>query len=112
MKSGGKNVSEGAMKAPSGYLKPSRNQNLAPAVDLSLEFVHGYRAKDCRNNIRYLPSDKIIYHAAAVGVIHDTQEHSQSFYIGHNDDIVSFALSPDRDLVATGEVGRRPTIFV
>ena len=109
---GGKNVSEGAMRAPSSYVKASRNQNLAPAVDLSLEFVHGYRAKDCRNNIRYLPSGKIVYHAAAVGIVHDIEEHSQSFYIGHTDDITSFAISPTKDLIATGEVGRRPMIFV
>lgn len=109
---GGKNVSEGAMKSPSWYIKPSRNQNLAPAVDLTLEFVYGYRAKDCRNNIRYLPSGKIVYHAAAVGIVYDIEDHTQSFYIGHNDDITAFAISPSRDLIATGEVGRRPTIFV
>ena len=36
---------------------------------LQLEYCHGYRAKDCRNNLRYLESGKeIIYHAAAVGI--------------------------------------------
>lgn len=109
---GGKNTSEGALKAPSTYIKASRNQNLAPAVNLSLEFVHGYRAKDCRNNIKYLPSGKLVYHAAAVGIVFDLEEFSQSFFVGHNDDITSFALSPNKDLVATGEVGRKPTIFV
>lgn len=109
---GGKNVSEGALKAPSWYLKPSRNHNKPPAVDLALEFVYGYRAKDCRNNIKYLANDKIIYHAAAVGIIYDPSDHTQSHFIGHNDDIVSFALSPNKDLVATGEVGRKPTICI
>ena len=107
-----KNVAEGAMKPPTGYLKPGRNSNLAPSVNLELEFVHGYRAKDCRNNIKYLPGDKLIYHAAAVGVVYDTEESSQSFFIGHSDDITAFALSKSQDLAATGEVGRKPSILV
>jgi microtubule-associated protein-like 6 len=107
-----KNVSEGAMKAPTGFLKPSRNANLPPAVNLQLEFVHGYRAKDCRNNIRYLPDDRIAYNAAALGVVLNPEDLSQSFYVGHNDDITAFAVSRAGDLAATGEVGRRPSIFV
>ena len=107
-----KNVSEGALKPPTSFQKASRNGNLPPSVSLQLEFVHGYRAKDCRNNIRYLPDDRLVYHAAAVGITLNSEDLSQSFHIGHNDDITAFAVSRSGDLVATGEVGRRPSILV
>ena len=57
----------GAMKAPTGF-EPDPKQRKAPNVKLELEYCHGYRAKDCRNNLRYLEDGRVIYHAAAVGV--------------------------------------------
>ena len=62
----------GQMKEPSGYKKPPLNQNHPPKADLTLEYVHGYRAKDCRNNVRYLKSGHIVYHAAGLGIVVDT----------------------------------------
>lgn len=59
------------MKEPSGYKKPPLNQNQAPKTDLILDYVHGYRAKDCRNNVRYLKNGNIVYHAAGVGIVVD-----------------------------------------
>ena len=35
----------GAIKEPTGYLKPPLNQEKAPAVNLALDYVYGYRAK-------------------------------------------------------------------
>ena len=44
-------------------------QQKAPQAELELEYCHGYRAKDCVNNLRYLEGDKkILYHAAALGI--------------------------------------------
>lgn len=103
---------EGAMKPPSGFVKAARNQNTPPAVNLELEFVHGYRGKDCRNNLRYLNDGRIIYHAAGLGIVYNKSSHSQSFFNKHIDDIIAFALSPNREVAATGEVGRKPNIFV
>jgi microtubule-associated protein-like 6 len=102
----------GAIRAPSGWVKPPRNQNKPPGINLELEWVHGYRGKDCRNNVRYLPDGRIVYHAAGLGIIYNPQNHSQTFFNRHVDDITAFALSPNGNLVATGEVGRRPNIFV
>ena len=45
----------GAIRPPSNFNRPPRNQNSAPNTHLTLEHVHGYRAKDCRNNLYYLP---------------------------------------------------------
>lgn len=67
----------GAMKAPTdfdkdAYTKPGR----APQANLELEYCYGYRAKDCRNNLRYLKDGKIIYHAAALGIVLDIKKNT------------------------------------
>lgn len=61
----------GAIKEPSSYYKDPLNQSKEPPIKLELEYVHGYRAKDCRDNIKYLANGNIVYHAAAVGIILD-----------------------------------------
>ncbi len=43
----------GAIKEPTDF-KPLRFPDEKPNVTLTLEYVYGYRAKDCRNNIRIL----------------------------------------------------------
>lgn len=35
----------GAIREPTGWKKPPLNQNQPPKADLTLEYVHGYRAK-------------------------------------------------------------------
>jgi len=45
----------------------------APNSAVHKYYVFGYRCKDTRNNIRYLSSNKIVYHAAAVGVVFDPE---------------------------------------
>lgn len=103
---------EGAIKPPTGFIKAARNQNTAPLVELTLDWVHGYRAKDCKNNLRYLQDGRIIYHAAGLGIALDKESMTQTFFNKHVDDIISFALSPNGDVAATGEVGRKPNIFI
>ena len=60
-----------AIKEPSNYYKDPLNQSKVPLVDLVLEYVHGYRSKDCRNNLKYLKNGMIVYNAAALGVLMD-----------------------------------------
>lgn len=61
----------GAIKEPSNYYKDPLNQNKAPMVDISLEYVHGYRSRDCKNNVRYLKNGSILFNTAALGVVMD-----------------------------------------
>ena len=63
----------GAIKAPDGFEDSVNFDKLKkpPMAKLDLEYCHGYRAKDCRNNLRYLVSGKIVYHAAALGIVLD-----------------------------------------
>nr|XP_015205768.1 PREDICTED: echinoderm microtubule-associated protein-like 5 isoform X3 [Lepisosteus oculatus] len=84
----------------------------APNGHLRLEWVYGYRGHQCRNNLYYTAAKEIVYFVAGVGVVYNTREHKQKFYLGHNDDIISLALHPERVLVATGQVGKEPYICV
>ena len=54
---------------PTGY-KPSKRDGESHAT-LQLEYIYGYRCHDARNNLRYTASGQIVYHAAAVGILHN-----------------------------------------
>ncbi|XP_057217479.1 echinoderm microtubule-associated protein-like 6 isoform X1 [Triplophysa rosa] len=84
----------------------------APRCQLRLEWIHGYRGHQCRNNLYYTAGKEIVYFVAGVGVVYNTREHTQKFYLGHNDDIISLALHPDKIQVASGQVGKDPYICV
>ncbi|XP_040207585.1 echinoderm microtubule-associated protein-like 6 isoform X1 [Rana temporaria] len=91
---------------------PSLKREKAPEESLKLKFVHGYRGYDCRNNLFYTQTGEVVYHVAAVAVVYDRLQHSQRLYLGHNDDILSLAIHPTKDYVATGQIGRDAAIHV
>ncbi|VDK37930.1 unnamed protein product [Taenia asiatica] len=74
-----------------------------PEEQLKLEWVYGYRGKDCRNNVVLLPTGEIIYFVAAVVVLYHLEQHSQRHYLEHSDDIKCLAVHPDRITIATGQ---------
>ena len=103
----------GALKEPTGYTgKPPRNQSQPPKADLELEYVHGYRSRDTKSNLRYMKGGDICYHAAGVGIVMDLTTNTQRFFIGHTDDITAMAFHPDGVRVATGELGANPVIYI
>ena len=53
----------------------------------SLRTSYGYRGRDCRSNLYYLPTGEIIYFTAAVVVLYNAEEQTQRHYLGHNDDV-------------------------
>lgn len=55
---------------------------------------HGYRGHDARHNLFFSGAGKLVYHAAGVGVVMDPVSREQSFFQGHDDDVVWCALSP------------------
>uniref|UniRef100_A0A8C1QI80 EMAP like 6 n=1 Tax=Cyprinus carpio TaxID=7962 RepID=A0A8C1QI80_CYPCA len=93
-------------------LAGSLKRQKAPDEGLRLQFVHGYRGCDCRNNLFYTQAGEVVYHVAAVAVVYNRQQHTQRFYLGHDDDILSLTVHPLKDYVATGQVGRDPSIHV
>ena len=79
-------------------IKPGENN--PPNAELELEYIYGYRCHDTRNNIQFIPSGEIVYHAAAVGICLEPESNSQRFSFDHNDDII--CLASYRSIVATG----------
>jgi WD40 repeat protein len=83
-----------------------------PDDTLKLEFVHGYRAHDCRSNLGYSDEGKLCYHAAGVGCAMNTATRKQNFFNAHDDDVTCLVMHPSRRYVATGQVGASPAIHV
>ena len=98
----------------------------APDNDgLELEWIHGYQGQENHDNVRYVKRDPkdhvgkgISYHAAAVGIVLHRADNAddgrllQSFQTDHTDDIVSFAVHPNLNIVATGQLGKNPAIEI
>lgn len=96
---------------PSDY-KPNKSDSNPPDAQLELEYIHGYRTHDTRNNLRYTSKNEIAYHTAAVGIIYNKEEHKQRFMFDHIDDIISLAIHPNKQIIATGEIGPYPLICI
>ena len=96
---------------PSDY-KKSKLDGALPDAELELEFVHGYRCHDTRNNLRYTKDGNFVYHTAAVGIVYNKEQHSQLIFNEHFDDITAFAIHPNKKYVATGEIGPYPLISI
>ena len=101
--------------APS-WFEPAMAQRSArrPDVDLELEFVHGYSGlhNTAPNLFFTRRENEIVYYTAGVGVVYDGASRTQRFFRGHTDDIRSLALHPNRSVVATGQLGKSPTVCV
>jgi len=92
-----------------------------PIMNLELEYVYGYRCFDTRQNIFYSSNaNEIVYHAAALGITLNTTVNTQKFMgsgdskkaNGHTDDITALCIHPDKEHIATGEVGKDPKVIV
>ena len=120
---------------PKGAFDPSR-----PSSTLTLDWVHGYRGFDCRNNVTYadVQNNQILYTAASLSIvqINDKNEeenelkniksNKKQIYFGeHTDDIISITMVENWNnndnnnenqnesiLIATGEIGKIPAINI
>ncbi|CAM9389597.1 unnamed protein product, partial [Ectocarpus fasciculatus] len=96
----------------SGHIDTS----LPESDELILDHVFGYRGFDCRNNLFYVSGSStdrsVVYPAASLGVVTNSNSQKQNFLRGHTDDIVSMCayLGPNGGdtLVATGQMGPGP----
>ncbi|XP_078103091.1 echinoderm microtubule-associated protein-like 2 isoform X2 [Sander vitreus] len=75
-----------------------------PDRKLKLQWVYGYRGRDCRSNLYLLPTGEIVYFNASVVVLYNTEEQQQRHYLGHNDDVKCLSVHPDMVTIATGQV--------
>ncbi|XP_048579805.1 77 kDa echinoderm microtubule-associated protein [Nematostella vectensis] len=88
---------------PTGFVE-SKFSGQPPSEALCLEWVYGYRGRDCRDNLMYLKTGELVYNMAAVVVIYDEQQRTQRHYLGHNDDVKCIAVHPNQQYVASGQV--------
>eukprot|EP00073_Rattus_norvegicus_P047430 XP_017449607.1 PREDICTED: echinoderm microtubule-associated protein-like 4 isoform X4 [Rattus norvegicus] len=75
-----------------------------PPEKLKLEWVYGYRGKDCRANVYLLPTGEIVYFIASVVVLFNYEERTQRHYLGHTDCVKCLAVHPDKIRMATGQI--------
>ncbi|RHY00831.1 hypothetical protein DYB30_001110 [Aphanomyces astaci] len=86
-----------------------------PPVNLSLEWVYGYRAHDTRNNVRYTATGDIVYTSTFnlhCHIVESSQSRHAMQMQGHRNEILCLAMSPSGDKVATGDVGADCAIHV
>lgn len=103
------------ISAPS-KLPPKEAGRQYPSSTFRLEWVHGFRCKDARNNLRYSSTGKILFHAGSVSVAMEKTSHTQRIHSAHSGDVVSMDVFIPQDhsctYVATGEIGMNPKIVV
>uniref|UniRef100_A0A672RDK8 Echinoderm microtubule-associated protein-like 1 n=1 Tax=Sinocyclocheilus grahami TaxID=75366 RepID=A0A672RDK8_SINGR len=75
-----------------------------PPKKLKLDWVYGYRGRDCRSNLYLLPTGETVYFIASVVVLYNVDEQLQRHYTGHTDDIKCLTVHPDKITIATGQV--------
>lgn len=103
----------GAMAKPSNWSwDESAKRDAAPAVNMNLEFVHGYRSRGSRNNIAQIDGTTIAYPVAALGVVMNTESRKQTYFRGHDDDVLCLDYNPVKRICATGQQGKRATVCV
>ena len=96
----------GQVKAstPDGFVLRS-DMGQAPDATLKLRWAHGFRAYDTQRNLKYTRNGaQIVFTTAGLGVVQDTNRRAQRFFDLHKEDVVSLALHPNGDIVATGQM--------
>jgi WD40 repeat protein len=101
-----------SIRYPTDYLKPDINSTLAPKLRISPNYVFGFRTKDCRDNLKYLNSEEIMFATGALVVIHNLRSNRQRFFSEHMADVSCFSLKSGSNFAASGEVGMNPLICI
>ena len=104
----------GAIKAPT---RPITDNPMQPEINLSIDWVFGHNA---RGGVKYNANGGVCYSAAALGIQlrklagkeEDSKKMEQKFCRGHDDDVKSFAMSADKTIMATGQMGKKPCVKV
>jgi hypothetical protein len=88
---------------PTGF-KETRASAQAPNASLELKWAHRFRSWDTRENLKYTANEDVVFKTAGVGVVYNKLQNKQSFFTLHGEDIVSMAIHPDGDIIATGQM--------
>lgn len=90
---------------PTGF-KPLPKAADKPDGNMKLLYAHGFRSFDTRNNLKYVTKDDVVFSTAALGVVLNKPTNTQKFFNMHPEDIVSLAIHPSKDIVATGQMAQ------
>lgn len=88
---------------------PSNIQNYedfrmdTPSERLELDWVYGYRGRDCRTNLYFLPSGEAVYFIACVVVLYHINNRTQRHYRKHTDCVRCLTIHPDKVRIASGQ---------
>ena len=80
---------------PSSYAN-TKLPNCVPNATLEPEWVYGYQAERCRNNLRYLSArgHSIVYNVGRYAVVYNFDTHRQNIFSAHKHEILSLAVHP------------------
>ncbi|XP_072840334.2 echinoderm microtubule-associated protein-like 3 isoform X1 [Pogona vitticeps] len=92
------------MYIPSDFPNYEELRMELPAEKLQLDWVYGYRGRDCRSNLYVLSSGELVYFIACVVVLYHVQRRTQRHYLQHTDCVRCLAVHPDRVRVASGQM--------
>ena len=122
-----------AVKPYMGAIRKPANHNpinrAVPEEFYNIDFVYGYKCEEARQNLFYNTKRQPVYMTAALGIIFDPKTRSQIIFGGgeakesmrkqadkslknHTDDIMCLTLNREKTLVASGQVGAEPLIFI
>uniref|UniRef100_A0A671MXR6 Echinoderm microtubule-associated protein-like 3 n=1 Tax=Sinocyclocheilus anshuiensis TaxID=1608454 RepID=A0A671MXR6_9TELE len=91
------------MYIPSNILNYEELRMDLPSQKLDLDWVYGYRGRDCRANLYLLPSGEAVYFIACVVVLYHINNQTQRHYQKHTDCVRCLAIHPDKVRVASGQ---------
>ncbi|XP_061619079.1 echinoderm microtubule-associated protein-like 3 isoform X2 [Phyllopteryx taeniolatus] len=74
-----------------------------PSERLELDWVYGYRGRDCRANLYFLPTGEAVYFIACVVVLYHIGNRAQRHYRRHTDCVRCLTLHPDKVRIASGQ---------
>ena len=100
-----------AMLSPMAYSSVTIKK-LPPEASITPEWVYGYQAEQCRNNLRYNFQGHVVYNVGKYAVVYDFNGHSQRIFSGHSEEILCLAVHPEGQYIATGEAGPKPRVCV
>uniref|UniRef100_A0A672ZTZ6 HELP domain-containing protein n=1 Tax=Sphaeramia orbicularis TaxID=375764 RepID=A0A672ZTZ6_9TELE len=74
-----------------------------PSERLELDWVYGYRGRDCRANLYFLPTGEAVYFIACVVVLYHINNRTQRHYRKHTDCVRCLTIHPDKVRIASGQ---------
>ncbi|XP_064796787.1 echinoderm microtubule-associated protein-like 3 isoform X7 [Oncorhynchus masou masou] len=91
------------MYVPSNILNYEDLRMEPPVEKLELDWVYGYRGRDCRANLYLLSSGEAVYFIACVVVLYHINNRTQRHYRKHTDCVRCLTIHPDKVRVASGQ---------